>query len=95
MFKTFLKSEKKRSRGDIFHTDVIVCVIMSRTHSPAPAPDIIHPAHSTKKVGYVSHMRQFYGFQQLVSMIIGFPVKFRIVGYAHWRQVELSIASKK
>jgi len=29
---------------------------MSRTHSPAPTPDIIHPAHSTKKVGYVSHM---------------------------------------
>jgi len=28
-------------------------------------------------------------------MIIGFPLKFRVVGYAHWRQVELSIASKK
>jgi len=31
----------------------------------------------------------------LISSIIGFIVEFMVVGYAHWRQVELSIASKK
>lgn len=37
----------------MFYIHFILQIIMSHKHSPGPAPDIIHPAHSTKKVGYV------------------------------------------
>jgi hypothetical protein len=68
---------------------------MSRKHSPGPTPDIIHPAHSTKKVGYVPRMWYFYGFQQYICLIIGFPLKYRVPGNGHCRHIVLSVANTK
>jgi hypothetical protein len=72
--RDWIKIENK-SWTYMFHTDFVLWIIMSHKHSPGPTPDIIHPAHSTKKVGYVSHMRYFYGLEQLIYVIIDFLLK--------------------